>query len=214
MQMVLLFIFYVFSVKAISSDSNCLAPSQNHLERILDESFKIEKGKRELREWMLHPSNGQLREDIKEIDRAKKYAFRPKEEALLDESQKKFEQVIVNNERPALIENFPEKGASSEVTASKGALTIEMSSLSKYDLSVIPKEVLNNLDPKIKINYVYPYDKYEYFLTYKNRELPMRKALNELQEDYEDACLMKDAIQDRTRIKNQQINKLGAGQAN
>ena len=86
------------------------------------------------------------------------------------------------------IENFPVSGANSKLTSETDSLAIEVSNVSKEDLDVLPPQVLDKLSNKVKIRYMYPYDKFEYVLTYDGREFPMQKALAKMQVDFEDAC--------------------------
>ncbi len=212
MYVILFFVLGIFL--SFADDRECLPPGQTHLENKLNQSFHLDRGERELREWLSHPKNTAIKQELKEIDRQKKFAFRLKEEELTSLSQTKIEQAILNNDRPSLIENFPEKGSNSQISAKDGSISIEMSSLSKQELDVLPKEVLDKLDSKIKINYMYPYDKYEYFLTYGGRELPMKKALNQIQTDYEDACLLKDVVNKRSSKTAASLESSGVKAAN
>lgn len=168
--------------------AECQAPGQGFLEEKVKEVFYGPLGESELKEWLMHPKNLVVRQDLKEIDRKSKFAGRLKREELLLESRTKFEEAIINNERPSDIENFPIKGTSSKISGSEGALTLEMYNLSKEKLDVLPEDILEKLDAKIKIQYHYPYDKFVYLLTYKGRELPMKDALLLVQADFENSC--------------------------
>ena len=201
----LLSILFLFHATGASA-SDCHPPSQGFLEGVVRESFHATEGENELREWMRHPKNSEIRNEIKALDRRSKFNTRLKREELLAESQIKYETAILNNERPADIEHFPVVGAHSKMTASLGALTLEMSNLSKDDLSVIPKEILDKLDSKVKINYELPYDKFEYLLTYDGKELPMNKALGKVQEDMEKACELREIDNDEYRRWYQKTN--------
>lgn len=169
--------------------SECQAPSQGHLEMRLKESFHGNLAEQELKEWMIHPKNYEVRQKIKELDRRTKFSpQRLDRESLQYEAQIKFEQAIENTGRPHVMDHFPATGTQSRVTASPGALTIEMDKLVKDDLDVIPKEILDKLEPKVKINYYYPYDKFEYLVTYAGKEQPMASALLKVQKEMEDHC--------------------------
>ena len=100
----------------------------------------------------------------------------------------KFEIMILNNGRSNEIADFPLAGAHSSLASSKGAIDIEMTSLPKDGLEVFPPEILAKLSPKVKISYMYPYDKFQHVLTYDNKELPMDKALGKIQQDMESHC--------------------------
>jgi hypothetical protein len=178
--------------------SECQVPSQGHLEMRLKENFHGSAGERELKEWMIHPSNGEVRNNLKELDRRIKFTpQRLDREVLQDETQVKFEQAIMNTGRPSEMDHFPVVGTSSRITGSKGALTLEMNNLQKDDLDVFPKEILDKIEPKVKINYYYPYDKFEYLMTYDGKEQPMGVALLRVQKDMEANC-------ERRMIENQE----------
>jgi hypothetical protein len=178
--------------------SECQVPSQGHLEMRLKENFHATAGERELKEWMIHPSNSEVRNNLKELDRRIKFTpQRLEREVLQDETQIKFEQAIMNTGRPSEMDNFPAAGTNSKVSSSKGALTLEMTNLQKEDLDVFPKEILDKIEPKVKINYYYPYDKFEYLLTYDGKEQPMNVALLRVQKDMEVNC-------ERRMIENQE----------
>lgn len=181
----ILFIFNATTLLAIE----CQPPSQGHLEARLKESFHGKLAETELKEWMIHTSNGEVRRNIKELDRRIKFSpQRLEREELQAEAQIKFEQAIMNTGRPSEMDNFPAVGTHSKVYATKEALTLEMSNLNKEDLDLIPKEVLDKLESKVKVNYYFPYDKFEYLLTYDGKELPMGNALLKVQKDMEKAC--------------------------
>lgn len=184
----ILSILFIFQ-SGIVLASECQAPSQGHLEMRLKESFHGNLGERELKEWMIHPSNYEVRQKIKELDRRTKFSQqRLDREALQYEAQMKFDQAIQNTGRPSVMDHFPAAGTQSKVSASPGALTIEMDKLDKEDLDVIPKEILDMLEPKVKIHYYYPYDKFEYLVTYAGKEQPIESALLKVQKAMEDHC--------------------------
>jgi hypothetical protein len=184
----LLSIFLIFQSGLVRA-SECQAPSQGHLEMRLKESFHGKLAERELKEWMIHPKNYEIGQKIKELDRRTKFSpQRLDREALQYEAQMKFEQAIENTGRPNVMDHFPATGTQSKVSASPGALTIEMDKLDKEDLDVIPKEILDMLEPKVKIHYYYPYDKFEYLVTYAGKEQPIESALLKVQKAMEDHC--------------------------
>lgn len=167
----------------------CQPPGQGFLENKVKEVFQANLGETELKELMLHPKNANVRQSLKELDRRTKFTSqRLDRERLQTEALIQFEQALQNTQRTDEFDHFPVVNSISKMSGSAGALTIEMSNLPKDELDVLPPEVLKKLDPKIKINYFYPYDKYEYFLTYDGKELPMQTALNKVQADMETEC--------------------------
>lgn len=174
---------------ALSAASACQAPPQGMMESRIRETFFVSHGETELKEWMTHPSNGEVRLKLKELDRRIKFSpQRLQREELLAETQVKFDQAIMNTGRPYMMEHFPAPQAFSKVFASPGALSLEMRNFEKETLDFLSPEVLKKLEPKVKLNYYFPYDKFEYFLTYNGKELPMQDALLLVQKDMESAC--------------------------
>lgn len=166
----------------------CQAPSSAFLESKLKESFQIESGERELKELVSDPKNYALREDVKSLDRRIKYSNRMDREQIAIETKQKFDQMIAVAGRGERIDNFPVEGAVSVFSTSNNAISLEQNNLSKEDLDVLPPRVLDKLSNKVKIEYQYPYDKFEYIITYDGREMPFKRASNKIQNDFEDAC--------------------------
>lgn len=183
--------------------SLCQAPGQGFLEEKLKESWRTVAGENELKEIVRDPKNYALREEVKSLDRRSKNANRIEREELANEANRKFIQMIETTGRADEIRDFPLNGASSAVSSNDESISIEMKNLSKEDLDVLPPQVLEKLQPKVKIKYYYPYDKFEYHLTYNDRELPMQKAFNKIQNDFEDAC-------DQRKRENQHSRDMNA----
>ncbi len=185
MKNLILLQFILFAGAALGQ---CHPPGQGHLEGKLREIFLIKQGEDEVREWVSHPKNVTLREEIKSLDRRSKFSDRTTREEIQLQAKDKFEIMIHNNGRSNEISDFPTAGAHSSLTSSKGAIDIEMTSLPKDGLEVFPPEILAKISPKVKISYMYPYDKFQHVLTYDNKELPMDKALGKIQQDMESNC--------------------------
>ncbi len=181
-----LFIFLYFFKLAFA---NCQAPGQGFLEERLKSTFHIDRGEAELKEWVMHPKNNQARNEIRSLDRKIKFAqFRLQREDFLKETKIQFEKIIQNNERTDEIENFPAIGSNSKLIPDEGNLSIEMEQLPKEKLDVLPKEILDKLASKVRVNYKFPYDKFEYILTYSGTELPMKEAFLKIQGEMEEIC--------------------------
>ncbi len=179
----------LFFKSALLSASECQAPGQGFMQIRLKETFHTTLAETELREWMTHPKNQEVRQTLKALDQKIKFSpQRLHREELLDDSQLNFELAVQNTGRPSLMDNFPKDGARSVVSGTKGSLSIEMSKLKKEELDFMPKSVLDKLEPKVKVNYFFPYDKFEYHLTYDGKELPMEAALIQVQKDMEVVC--------------------------
>jgi hypothetical protein len=186
--MVKISIFLQIIFYAGTAFGQCQPPGQGFLEEKLKETFHVGQGEEELREWVGHRKNSVLREEVKSLDRRSKFSDRLEREDLLVQSKDKFDMMILNTERSSDMKDFPAEGAKSKMMSSKGAMDIEMSNLSKDGLDVFAPEILAKLSPKVKVKYFYPYDKFEYVLTYDNKELPMGKALGKIQQEMEKAC--------------------------
>lgn len=154
----------------------------------LKEAFATSMAEKELKDVVTDPRNYSLREDIKSLNRRKMYADRIALQAIESEMHSKFDQMIDTTGRNEDITDWPIPKAFARLSGSGSALSIELNNLSKEDLDVIPGPVLDKLSNKVKIEYRYPYDSYEYFLTYDGKEYPAQKALNKLQADFEVAC--------------------------
>jgi hypothetical protein len=173
----------------VQSLANCLAPGQDFLAVKIKEAFHIDKGEQELKEWVQHPKNSQARHELRTLDRRFKFAqFRSQRESILEDSKNKFEEIIENNQRADEIEHFPVQGTQSKLKAEPGSLSIEMKNLTKDELDFFPKEVLDKLDTKVSVKYFFPYDRFEYDLSYEGKQLPMDQALNKIQGEMEASC--------------------------
>jgi len=173
----------------VSAASSCQAPPQGMMETRIRETFFVSHGETELKEWMSHPSNYEIRHKLKELDRRIKFSpQRLQREELIAETQVKFDQAIMNTGRPYMMEHFPAPQAFSKVFASQGSLSLEMRNFEKESLDFLSPEVLKKLEGKVRLNYHFPYDKFDYFLTYNGKELPMQDALLLVQKDMEAAC--------------------------
>jgi hypothetical protein len=189
MQNISAFICLIFPFSFLHA--NCQAPGQGFLEHRLKDAFHVTKGEEELKEWVKHPKNHSVREELRTLDRRFKFAqFRLQRESILEESKLRFEQIVQNNNRSSEIQNFPVKGTLSKMIADQGHLSIEMTQLSKEELDIFPKEVIEKLDAKVRVNYFFPYDRFEYVLAYNGKELPMRDALLKIQGEMEIACAL------------------------
>jgi hypothetical protein len=191
-------IFFIILFSIDESQAGCQAPGHGFLEHKLRESWSTDALENELKEVVSDPRNLSLREEIKGLDRRSKFARRIEKEELYSEVHKKFIQMIEVTNRSDEIKNFPTVGASATFLSTDESISIEARNLSNEDLDVLPVTILEKLEPKVKIKYYYPYDKFDYFLTYNNRELPLEKAFNKIQSDFEDAC--EDRVLENRRI--------------
>jgi len=184
-----IFFLTLISLTSLAYGQECQAPGQSFLHEKLKESFQTAPAERELKEIVSDQRNFSLREEVKALDRRKMYSTRVQEKYLGEEMHQKFDQMIEATGKTEELADFPTPGAIGRLKGTKDSLAIELTNLSKEDLGVIPPQVLNKLSNKVKIEYKYPYDKYDYFITYSGIEMPLEKGLNKLQEDFEDACI-------------------------
>lgn len=205
--MKLFVLFFIISsqtwAQSQSPYARCQAPGQGFLEEKFRESFLTDAGEKELKEVVRDSKNYALREEIKSINRRTMVVGRIERSELVQEAEKKFQQMIELASRTEDIQNFPAQGAVSKVSAVNDSLAIEMNNLSKEDLDVLPPQILEKLSPKVTIYYHYPYDKFEYYLTYNERELPMNKAFLKIQNDFEESCVRNNLENSYDRKKNQ-----------
>lgn len=186
--LILLSIFSLTTAAYAQFRPKCQAPGGSFIEDRLKEAFATAPAEKELKDVVLDQRNYSLREDIKSINRRKMYADRIKMKELEEETHAKFDQMIDTTGRNEDITDWPQPRAFGRLSSTGSAIAIELNNLSKEDLDVLPKPVLDKLSNKVKIEYKYPYDNYDYFLTYDGREYPMDKAMNKIQKDFEDAC--------------------------
>lgn len=179
----------------------CQAPGQGYLLVKLKEAFATSAAEKELKDVVLDSRNYSLREDLKSLNRRKMYADRIATKAIEEETHAKFDQMIDTTGRTEDITDWPMPKAYARLSGTGDAIAIELNNLSKEDLDAIPGPVLDRLSNKVKIKYRYPYDSYDYFLTYDGKEYPADKALNKLQADFEDAC-------ENRLLENQHTNDL------
>ena len=173
----------------LTAASACQAPPHGMIESRIRETFFVSHGETELREWMNHPANHEVRSKLKELDRRIKFTpQRLQREELIVETQVKFDQAIMNTGRPYMMEHFPAPQAFSKVFASQGSLSLEMRNFERESLDFLSPDILQKLEGKVRLNYHFPYDKFDYFLTYNGKELPMQDALIQVQKDMEAAC--------------------------
>ena len=100
--------------------------------------------------------------------------------------------MAANADTEEVIKDYPFKGASSVVEPTEeGKLQITMDRLTDEGLDFIPPETFKKLDKKVTIQYNYPIDSFDYFLTFDGHKVPMEKAMYKMLTDFEDACALK-----------------------
>ncbi len=198
----LLFLFSFPLTVFAQFSPKCQAPGQSFLEGRIKEAFLTPPMERELKDVVLDQRNYSLREDIKSLNRRKLLADRIKMKELDFETSSKFDQMIETTGRNEDITDWPSPRANARLSSNGSAIAIEATNLSKEDLDVLPKEVNDKLSNRIKIEYKYPLDTYEYYLTYEGREYPMDKAMLKMQRDYEDSC--EQRLRDNQHAKDMQ----------
>lgn len=208
--MKLLVLTFFISTTVQAFVGHCQAPGQAFLANKLKESFGTAPAEKELKEVVLHAKNYELREEIKSLDRRSKVADRIMMKEISLNRNQKFAEMIEKTGRTEELTDFPVTGAISKLGSTEDALEIEVKNLSKEDLDIIPKPVLDKLGNNVRIQYKYPYDRFDYILTYDGKELPMDKALNKVQNDLEDACEQRMADNQHSRDlwdKDREIRK-------
>ncbi len=183
-----------------SYGASCQAPGQSFLENKLKESFATDPAEKELKEIALDPKNYALREEVKSLNRRSMFANRLEMKEIEQKTNDKFSQMLGAVRKTNDLPDFPISGASSKLTSENDSLAIEVNNVSKEQLDVLPPKILDKLSNKVKIRYMYPYDKFEYVLTYDGRELPMQAALGKMQMDFEDAC--EDRLRENQHAKD------------
>lgn len=207
------FFLTILSLSGLSYGQECQAPGQSFLHEKIKESFQTAPAERELKDLVSDQRNYTLREEVKALDRRKMYSTRSQEKFIGEEMHQKFDQMIEATGKTEELADFPTPGAIGRLKGTKDSIAIELSNLSKEDLGVIPPQVLEKLSNRVKIEYKYPYDKYDYYITYSGIEMPLEKGLNKLQEDFEDACIGR-LIENQTTKENWEKHRKTRGVTN
>lgn len=195
-----LFVLLTITIAQSTYGVSCQAPGQSFLEGKLKESFATDPAEKELKEIALDPKNYALREEVKSLNRRSMFANRVEMKEIQDKTLDKFSQMLGAVRNTNELPDFPMSGANSKLTSESDSLAIEVNNVSKEQLDVLPPKILDKLSNKVKIRYMYPYDKFEYVLTYEGRELPMQVALGKMQMDFEDAC--EDRLRENQHAKD------------
>lgn len=190
----------------------CHPPSQPFFEKKLRDSFHLSVGETELKEVMRDARNYQAREEIKGINRQLMSSNRVQRSYLQSQLVPKIESLIDETNRRNPIADFPVNGTASTLSSSEdGHLSLSMENLPKDDLEFLPPQIKEKLGSNVKIKYLYPYDKFDYVISYGGKELPMQKAFYKIQDDFEEACL-RNALTGRSDRKKRETEiKNGSG---
>jgi hypothetical protein len=173
----------------VDKDVYCQAPSAPFFEGKLRKSFHFEAAEKELKEVVLDINNYSAREELKALKRQLMFARRTEKEMILAQIRPRLEQMIGISRRSDSIADFPLSGAVSRVEPSAdGNIMISMDNLSPGELEVLPPKAREKLGTAVKIQYLYPYDKFEYFVQYDGQDLPIERAVARVQEEFENAC--------------------------
>ena len=170
----------------------CIPPGQPFLEEKLRKSYQVEAGEYELRDIVSDPKNYALREEVKALKRRLMFTKRRDIPPLMEEIKVNFDHMVVNTDSHNLITDFPSRGSQAQVRGTEdGTLMMGMDNLSQEELDFIPPESLKKLGKGISIHYKYPYDSFEYFVTYDGVEQPLSKAMYKMLDEFEDACILR-----------------------
>lgn len=202
---------YVSSLKP-SERALCIPPSLSFFENKLRESYQFNAGEKELLMIVKDQKNYALREDVKSLKRKLMFAKRKDVPLLVSELQAKFDQMINNVDTESVITNFPMEGGSAIVSSSTdGSIMISMKDLNPGSLDFIPSKTLKKLEKNVKIQYKYPYDSFDYFLTFEGEELPIAKAVQKIGEEFETSCIVQQIENGWTRDGEKRMRQVGKG---
>lgn len=211
MKLFTLFLFLSFEAVAVKDEGQCIPPSQPFVEEKLRTTYQFSQGERELKDIVSDGKNQALREEVQSLKRRLMFAKRKDVDLIKSELQVKYEQMLSNSETEKEITNFPTQGASSVVTSSSdGFLKVSMNNLIQNDLDFLPPETLKKLGKNVSIAYKYPYDSFDYFLTFEGQELPMQAALQRVMNEFEDACILRLKENQRIRTRDERDARAGA----
>jgi hypothetical protein len=183
-------------------DCLCQAPHQAFMEGKLKETYVLTDVEQELKEVVKDPNNYSYREELKSLYRKLAFATRPQKGPILEDIGSKFEKIIDGAKRGRSIANFPLEGTTSEMSTAPGVLVLTVKHLPREELTFFPEEVLKKLGDSVQIRYSYPVERFEYLVSYEGKELPMNKAFNLLQDDFEDFCMARASENYDIRLAN------------
>ena len=178
----------------------CIPPSKPFVEEKLRSSYNLGLAEQELRDIVKDEKNYSLREDIKTLKRRIMFSKRREIAPLISEIQTKYDQMILNVVPEEVIGDFPIRGALSTPHSSEdGEIIMSMNNLPQAELDFIPPETLKKLGKNVNVHYKYPYDNFDYFVTYEGNEISLDRALQKMLGEFEDACILR--MMENKRIK-------------
>lgn len=192
-----LLLFILLANVAIAADvedenKQCIPPGQPFLEEKMRKSYHFDLGETELKDIVSDDKNYALREEVKALKRRLMFTKRREIPPLMEELKVNFDHMIVNTDSHNLITDFPARGSSAQISGTEdGTIMISMNNLSQEELDFIPPESLKKLGKGVNIHYKYPYDSFEYFVTYDGVEQPLSKAMYKMLDEFEDACILR-----------------------
>ena len=183
----------------------CIPPAQPFVEEKIRKSYNFDVGETELKDIVIDQKNYAQREEVKALKRRLMFTKRRDVPPLMEAIKTNFDLMVENTDSHNLIQDFPARGSSALISGSEeGTLMISMNNLSQEDLDFIPPESLKKLGKNVNIHYKYPYDAFEYFVTYDGVEQPIDKAIYKMMDEFEDACILR--MKENRRIKEVEKN--------
>jgi hypothetical protein len=178
----------------------CIPPAKPFVEEKLRNSYNLGLAEQELKDIVKDEKNYALREEVKSLKRRVMFSKRREQAPLISEIQTKFDQMILNVVPEEVIVDFPIRGASSTPYSSEdGDIIMSMNNLPQAELDFIPPETLKKLGKNVNVHYKYPYDTFDYYVTYEGNEVPLDRALQKMLDEFEDACILR--MMENKRIK-------------
>jgi hypothetical protein len=184
----------------------CLAPSTVFIEGQLREALQLSLAEAELKEIVSDPRVMEQRTGIQALHRRTYFSGRRERPLLERDLARSFQEILDLTGRGETIENFPMAGARGQVrSADNGTLMIALENLPSPEVGFLPEQVKAKLGRTAKIHYRYPLDRFDYVISYGGEELALPRALQRLQDDFEDACVRRSLENEDEREKRQQL---------
>lgn len=203
----LFLLFVITSAFAQEGRESCIPPSQPFIQERIRSSYNFGAGEQELQEIVRDEKNYALREQVKSLKRRMMFVKRREKEPLQDEIKNKFDEMVLNAGTEEVINEFPSKGSSAAVSSDNEAIIITMHNLPQAELDFIPPETLKKMGRSVSIHYKYPYDNYEYFVSYEGEEIELNRAMGKMLNEFEDACILRKMENARARAIRKKDDK-------
>jgi hypothetical protein len=175
----------------------CRSPGSGYFQQKFSQVFKFSEGEARLKKIISFDKSYEEREEIKRIKHAASFRREDDRETLHNEVKEKFDRIIEQVDYTRPLKDFPSQNVVSTFQGTpSGNISMRMDNLPHEDLDVLYPEVLEKLGKSITISYLYPKDKFEYFVSYEGEEVSLDRAFIRIQKDFEIECERRLTVED------------------